>query len=135
MCWFGCVGEERCVLEMAEKYLKLIFEELYGCDGLCVMAKGIGMEALYVKFITCYSNVTGPLSLEISSDDVIVPNLHEEAPSSMTSTAPTSTLPPIGSPSNPGVVFCLNSVDEEKWIHDELYANGVQQINFPKVPP
>jgi hypothetical protein len=81
-----------------ENYLKPIFEELCLSDGLCVMAKGIGIERLFVKFIKSYS------CCSISS-----------------------------SSAGQGVVFCLNALEEEKWIHDELYADGVQQIDFPKV--
>lgn len=92
-------------------YLKSIYEELYSCDGLCVLAKGIGMESLFVKFITTYSTVT-----------TTVESLEEASTNSLSITE-----------SRNDVVFCLNSIDEEKWIHDELYANGVQQINFPKV--
>jgi hypothetical protein len=80
-----------------ENYLKPIFEELCLSDGLCVMAKGIGMERLFVKFIKSYSRCSSTTN------------------------------------GSSGIVFCLNALEEEKWIHDELYADGVQQIDFPKV--
>lgn len=82
-----------------ENYLRVIFEELCLSDGLCVMAKGIGMERLFVKFVQSFSSST----------------------------------PTAAATESPGIVFCLNALEEEKWIHDELYASGVQQIDFPKV--
>jgi hypothetical protein len=97
-----------------EKYLKLIYEEVYAADGLCVMAKGIGLEKLFVKFVASYSNTNHFASSASASPDPTT-----------TSTVRTTR----------GVVFCLNAVDEEKWIQDQLYAEGVQQIDFPKVTP
>jgi hypothetical protein len=85
-----------------ENYLQLIYEEVYSTDGLCVMAKGIGLEKLFAKFVSSYSTTS-------------------------TSEATTSAI------TFRGIVFCLNAIDEEKWIQDQLYAEGVQQIDFPKV--
>lgn len=39
-----------------DNYLKVAFEELYNEDGLCVMAKGIGLERLFFKYVLGYSD-------------------------------------------------------------------------------
>lgn len=86
-----------------ENYLKIIFEELLLEDGLCLLGKGIGIEKLYLKFIKLFS-----LNSSNSNSN-------------------------SNSSSNNKVIFCLNSIDEIKWIKEYLYSDGLQQINFPKV--
>lgn len=45
----------------------------------------------------------------------------------------TSTTEKNNKDNNNKVIFCLNTIEEEKWIKDCLYSEGIQQINFPKV--
>ena len=59
-------------------YLDLAFKDLYQEDGLCVMARGCGIEQLFSKFVQYYSYgiPEQPLSQEDQKKLVFVINLN-----------------------------------------------------------
>lgn len=40
---------------MIDAYIKVAFEQLFRCDGLTVMGRGLGIRRLFTKFVHYYS--------------------------------------------------------------------------------
>jgi hypothetical protein len=87
-----------------EEYLRPAFEELYREDGLLVMAKGLGIWELFMKFVALYCKQPG------ESAGAVVRSVVERK-----------------------LVFCLNSMERSDEIKKSLIYEGLSPTEFPKV--
>jgi hypothetical protein len=93
-----------------EEYLRLAFEELYTEDGLTVMAKGVGVWVVLMKFVLLYGT----------------------QPHSSTSEASSSTSSSAAG-NEKKLVFCLQTMDRAEEMKKCLIYEGLGPAEFPKV--
>jgi hypothetical protein len=96
-----------------DTYLRAAFEALYAEDGLCLLARGLGLCRLYCKFIQAYTNCATPTLTHTLTH---------------TSTSMSSSSSSVGGEKR-RLVFCLNALGEDEVIRDTLRASGVSEAS------
>jgi hypothetical protein len=114
---------------MTEKYLSLAYQDLSQHDGLLVMARGIGLRSLFVRFLRdyCYSELSLSIVIDLLHADC---NLSPESHTSRNN-------------DQKGIVFCINMLESGRYddsagftmenINNALLSEGIMPFHLPKV--